>query len=207
MECLDKRFCDIGWHPLALNDFIKTTYSRGESTFHWWKSKLQMSFTLVSTVRIPCLWFHTQCRFWAWKAGNWEGAICRPFSDTLFIPSGVECYSIVISCCLDNINQVHTWSSHCSRWGNENFPGMLPISLPSGPASPLKREEKKDQFLGFSLLSIQPFLSLPLLALSFPFSPKPWSSVLDIEATETLFSNLMKLYWWFNSQPILRACT
>lgn len=25
----DKRVCNTSWHPLALNDFIKTTYSHG----------------------------------------------------------------------------------------------------------------------------------------------------------------------------------
>lgn len=45
---------------------------------------------------------------------------------------------------------------------------------------------------------------LLLAAKQFPPStPLQRTSILDIEATETLCSNLVKLYWWFNIQPIL----
>lgn len=42
----------------------------GESTAHWWKSKLQINFTWTHTVRILCSWFQIQCKFWISDLGG-----------------------------------------------------------------------------------------------------------------------------------------
>lgn len=157
----------------------------GESTVHWWKSKLQMSFTLASTVRIPCLWCHTQCRFWARKAGV-TGRNLLILLQPLFYYYLYPLWG--------RMPQHHkrllrwitsTRSSRCSRWGMRTFKGcrqavpLRPISPCSkgGERQPVSRPFPSQQFSSFS--------PLPLLALAFSFSPKPWSSsVLDIEATK-----------------------
>lgn len=73
----------------------------GESTAHWWKSKLQINFTLTNTVRILCLWFQIQCKFWIFDiGGNGETALDSPQGSCPFYLSspGGRMPSIVIKC-------------------------------------------------------------------------------------------------------------
>lgn len=113
-----------------------------------------------------------------------------PCSFSLSLPSGVGCHSILRNPCLSK----HQLSSHCFPGGGMGMPSWC-YKTPLCPSPPPPREAcGKEHLIRFGLLSGFPPFSLG--------SRQP-SSALDIEATETWFSNLVKLYWWFNIQPIL----
>ena len=116
---------------------------------------------------------------------------------------GVRCRSILIY----PFPQKHQPGTGCRDTffhvgEDENVSGMLSSSL-----SPLPSPTgEKNSFLCFWLLSssFPPFLFLSLFFFFgfFGFFCKI-TVILDSEATETQFSNLVKLYWWFNIQLIL----
>ena len=115
----------------------------GESTAHQWKSKLQINFTWTNTVRILCLWFQIQCKFWILKSEkSWETSLDSPKPP---VPStsphfGVGCRSLLIC----PFPQKHQPGTRCHNTffhvgEDENVSGMLSSTLSPLPPRLVKR--------------------------------------------------------------------
>ena len=177
----------------------------GESTAHRWKSKLQINFTWTNTVRILCLWFQIQCKFWILKSKT-HGRLRLILPKALFLPPhptlGLDAIASQYVLSLKNINQAPVVITPSSTWGKmrmsqECYQAPSPLFPP--------RLAKRNIFLCFwpPSSSFFPRFSLSLFFLFLFFFVCKITVILDSKATETRFSNLVKLYWWFNIQPIL----
>lgn len=118
-ECLDKRFCDIGWLPLALNEFIKTTDTRGGKYISLMKIKTANEFYFSQHSKNSMFVISYTMQVLGWKLGRLGGIrrpFCNPISITIFIPLGSSATARQQVLALGSINQVYTWPSHWSRW-------------------------------------------------------------------------------------------
>lgn len=166
-ECLDKRFCDIGWLPLALNEFIKTTDTRGGKYISLMKIKTANEFYFSQHSKNSMFVISYTMQVLGWKLGRLGGIrrpFCSPDSITIFIPLGSSATAG---------QQFLPWvaSARCAHGhpteagGNRDFQD-LPQTVSSQPCLSRLRRERKDQALGFSLLSSS--------AVSLPSPPCPF---------------------------------